>query len=134
MTKTQRSMLLTFATLVLAGSSSGNECIEVPVPKKPVSHLCGILKDQAGDPIGHARVQIWKDHSLFIEVETGDEGKFSFDNLKEGTYEVLFVANGFYQFRFPIVVHKFSQKCQRSLEVVLCINGPCGCSATLKRR
>jgi len=134
MITTQWSTSLIFATLVLACTSSANTCVEVPVPKNPVSHVCGLLKDQAGDPIGHAKVQIWKDHSLFIEAETSHEGNFSFDNLKEGTYGVLFVANGFYQFGFPIVVHKFNQKCQRSLEVVLCINGPCGCSATLKRR
>jgi Carboxypeptidase regulatory-like domain len=115
------------------GSTTATTCIEVQIPKKPVSHICGRLIDPIGDPIAHAKIQILKDDVVVAEVESDEKGNFSFGDLKEGNYIFCPQAPGFYHFSFPISVRKPNRKCGRSLEVLLRPMGPCGCSATLKR-
>jgi hypothetical protein len=66
------------------GSTTATTCIEVQIPKKPVSHICGRLIDPIGDPIAHAKIQILKDDVVVAEVESDEKGNFSFGDLKEG--------------------------------------------------
>ncbi|MGB7729481.1 MAG: carboxypeptidase regulatory-like domain-containing protein [Candidatus Acidiferrum sp.] len=129
----RRLLTVLLATVFFAVGSSATTCVEVPVPKKPVSHICGRLLDGVGGPIAQAKVRIWKEDVLVAEVQTDDNGKFSFDTLKDGNYDIGFLAEPFHRFSFPITIRKSRQKCNRSLEVVLAIGTSCGCSAALKR-
>ncbi len=49
---------------------------------KPVRHICGIVIDQSGAPVAHVKVTILKGETKLVAVETGENGKFSFDGLR----------------------------------------------------
>lgn len=130
----RRLSTVLLAAFLVIGISSATTCVEVKYSFKPLSRACGMVMDQAGDPIEHAKVRISKGDTLVAQVQTDSVGWFSFDTLADGDYDIRFFAEGFTRCSFPIVVHKTHWKPHRSLEAVLPIaTGPCGCSAALNR-
>jgi hypothetical protein len=121
--------------LAMAGGASANECVEIPHPKKPLSHVCGVIVDPMGGTIAGAKVQILaeKNDSVLAEVQSGSNGRFSFETLKEGRYQIRVVAEGFSVFQVPIRVHNPKAKCKGSLKVTVVVGGPCGSSAELEK-
>jgi hypothetical protein len=90
---------------------------------KPVRHICGIVIDQSGAPVAHVKVTILKGETKLVAVETGENGKFSFDGLKAGSYDIRAQEESFHTFRFPIVLVKPGDRCERALEVELIVGG-----------
>lgn len=137
MNKIRRILCLLLTFFVLTGIVSATTCLEVPYPKTPISHVCGIVRDRLGQPVAQAKVQILRNDSLstevLTEVQTDKDGRFSFEHLKSGTYRILFIADGFSHFGFPIQVQHSDTKCKQTLEVLMCLGSSCDCSATLKK-
>jgi hypothetical protein len=52
---------------------------------------------------------------------TGEDGRFSFDGLVAGQYDLHAAAFGFALFRFPIVLQNPKTKCNRALEITLAL-------------
>jgi hypothetical protein len=76
-------LLLTHST----GISSATTCIELP-PLKPIHRICGVVFYPSGDRIANANVAVLKAGKEIAEQQTGDDGKFSFGQLKTGNYEI----------------------------------------------
>jgi hypothetical protein len=108
---------------VTTGALCASEVICSQERVKPVRHICGIVIDQSGAPVAHARVAILKGETELVAAETGEDGKFSFDGLKTGSYDVQAQKEGFHTFRFPIVLVKPGERCKRALEVELIVGG-----------
>jgi hypothetical protein len=134
-TKGLRWGLSLLALLAMAVGVSANTCVEIPSPKKPLSHVCGVIVDRTGATVAGAKVQILteKDDSVLAEVQSDSNGRFSFETLKEGRYQIRVVAQGFSGFQVPIRVHNPKEKCKGALKVTVVVGGPCGSSAELER-
>lgn len=92
---------------------------------KPLRHICGIVIDESGAPVPQARVTILKDGTELATLQTGTDGQFSFEGLKQGNYEFQAQKEGFHGFRIPVVLVKPRDQCKRALEVVLSVANPC---------
>jgi hypothetical protein len=118
-----------------AGSVFGTTCVDIAHPKKPLSHVCGIIVDPAKGMVANAKVQILKDDSVVAEAQSDNNGKFSFETLKEGSFQMRVTAEGFSTFEVPIRVQNPKAKCKASLKVTLSpgVGHPCGSSEVLKK-
>jgi hypothetical protein len=78
------------AALFLAAPSgvfSARDCVEVP-PIKPVHHICGLVLLEGDVRIANAKVTVLKGNKEIAMQVTKEDGKFSFDELKPGSYEL----------------------------------------------
>jgi hypothetical protein len=73
-------------------------------------------------------VTILKDGTGHPEVNTGEDGKFSFGEVKAGSCEFCVKANGFRSFQFQIVVVKPDSKCTRALQIRVTPGYPENCT------
>jgi hypothetical protein len=112
----------------LIPTASGTSEICAPVRLKPFHCVCGKFLDMTGAPIGHGRVTVFQQGAKTIDAETGNDGKFLIDGLKEGNYELQVEASGFKSFRFSIHLVKPEKKCKREIEVVLTLGYPQNCT------
>ena len=110
-------LLLSVTTEALCAS----EVICSQKPVKPVQHICGIVIDQSGAPVAGVKVAILKGDTELVSVETGKDGKFSFDGLNAGNYDIQAQEESFHTFRFPIVLVKPGERCKHALEVELIV-------------
>jgi hypothetical protein len=104
----------------------------VPVPVKPIHHLCGIVIDPLGEPISNAKVTILKGETELVTVQTGPDGKFSIEPLEAGNYDLRVRSTGFQTAQSAIVVVKAQAKCKRVLQVVLAVGMGCSGMALVK--
>jgi hypothetical protein len=103
---------------------------------KPLQCVDGIVIDEAGAVVPYASVVILKNGMQVGSVTTDAKGKFFFDEVKDGTYELDAKAAGFNLFKFPIVVDKRG-KCKQSLEILLRVGTQletCANSIRLRKR
>jgi hypothetical protein len=121
--------------VLTAGSVFGTTCVDIPHPKKPLSHVCGRIVNPAQGMVANAKVQILKNDSVVAEAQSDSNGRFSFETLKEGSYQMRVTAEGFSTFEVPIRVHNPKAKCKASLKVTLSpgVGHPCGSSVVLKK-
>jgi hypothetical protein len=104
-----------FILLLPSGFSYATTCIELP-PLKPIHRVCGVVIDPLGEPIPNAKVAILKD---------GQDGKFSFEQLEAGHYDIHVEANGFKSAYSSIVLVKPAPKCKLALQVLLEVGMGC---------
>jgi hypothetical protein len=102
-----------------AGNADEMVCKEQRVKKVP--HICGSVISPLGEPVPNAKVMIFRDGMEVVEVQSGANGKFSFENLKEGNDEIHVQAYGYESFGFPILVVKPAEECKRALQIPLSI-------------
>ena len=114
--------------LVLPAGSPGTAEICKELHLKPLHCVCGTLINELGEPVAYATVTVLTDAAERAAVKTGDDGKFSFDELTPGSYELQVQAAGFRSYRFPIVVVKQESKCKRALEIRLTLGYPENCT------
>jgi hypothetical protein len=100
-----------------SGTLGTSEVICSQARVKPIQRICGIMIDQTGAPVARARVAIREGETELFAVETGNDGKFAFDGLNAGSYDVLVKAEYFRIFQFPIVLVQPGRRCKRALEV-----------------
>jgi Carboxypeptidase regulatory-like domain len=67
------------------------------------------------------KVTIFKDGAEIGGVQSDENGKFSFDSLKEGNYEIQVLASGYASFEFYVVLANTDKKCKRALQIPLSI-------------
>jgi len=115
--------------LVLPAGSSGTTEICKEVRLKPLHCVCGTLINELAEPVSYATVTVvLRDGTGRAAITTGGDGKFSFEELTPGSYELQVQAAGFRSYRFPIVVVKPESKCKRALEIKLTIGYPENCT------
>ena len=119
------AMIGGFILLLPAGFSSATTCIALP-PLKPIHQAFGIVIDPSGEIVPNAKVTVLKDGREVVAMQTGMDGKFSFDRLEAGHYDIQVDAKGFSSAYSSIVVVKPTLKGKQALQVFL--NVGMGCS------
>jgi hypothetical protein len=126
-------MLGRFILLLPAGFSSATTCIALP-PLKPIHKAFGVVIDPSGEPIPNAKVAVLKDGREVVATQTGMDGKFSFDQLEAGHYDIQVDANGFRSACSSIVVVKPTVKGKQGLEVQLDVGMGCSIIREVKSK
>lgn len=80
-----------------------------------------------GAPFHIASATVLDDGAAQAVTTAGEDGKFSFNAVKPGHYELLIEADHFSTLRFPIVSAKTEKKCKKALKISLAI-GPENCA------
>lgn len=114
-----------------AGISYATECLPLP-PPKPIQHVCGIIINQLGEPIPNAKVAVLKDGQELVALRTDKDGKFSFEQLEAGSYQIQVHGDGYLDAYFPVVVVKPTTKCRRVLQVGLAVGMGCSGMSVVK--
>ena len=83
-----------FAALLVAllfswplGAGAANTCIALP-PLKPVHRIWGVVFFSSGDRIAKAKISLLQAGKEVATQESDNDGKFSFDRLEPGKYEI----------------------------------------------
>jgi hypothetical protein len=63
-------------------------------PLKPLHRICGVVFFPSGDRIANATVSVLEGDKEIAAKKTDDDGKFSFDQLKAGHYELRIRVDG----------------------------------------
>jgi 5-hydroxyisourate hydrolase-like protein (transthyretin family) len=101
---------------------------DVCVYKTPsVRHVAGIVVDSTGQPILDVKIAIIRRGEPVATATTDDSGRFRFDSLKQGTYELAVTAVGFQSAHYTILLNHPSLHWHRSLQIELAVGLPhCG--------
>jgi len=86
------SMSLAFFFL-LVKYSFANTCVGSP-PLKPVHRICGVVFFPSGDRAANARVVVLQRSKEIATQQVSNDGKFSFDQLGAGKYEIQVRVEG----------------------------------------
>jgi hypothetical protein len=119
------AFLLALLLVRPAVPAAATECI-APPPPKPVHHICGIVINELGEPIANVKATILKGGQEVTALQTGKDGKFSFDKVEAGNYRLRVEGPpGFLDAVADITVIKPAAKCGRALEVGLALGMGC---------
>jgi Carboxypeptidase regulatory-like domain len=99
--------------LLLSVRAAGTTETCLALRLKPLHCVCGAVIDLSGAPIAGATVTVLKQGTEPIAQQTGDDGKFSYDKLSAGNYDLQIQAQGFKTFKFSIVLAKPDGRCKR---------------------
>jgi uncharacterized protein (DUF2141 family) len=122
-----RTFLAALAGVLLslpAGTLSATTCIEMP-PLKPIHRVFGVVLFLSGDRIPHAKVTVLQRRKEIAAQETDKDGKFSFEGLKAGHYEMRVQVEGVGAAYAQIVLIRPDAKSNRELAVNMSPNGVC---------
>src|SRR6266404_1464804 len=87
------SLLVTLLFSLPSATSSATTCVGMP-PLKPIHRICGVVFFPSGDRVHNAKVTVLQGGKEIAVQETRDEGKFSFEHVKAGNYEIQVRVNG----------------------------------------
>jgi hypothetical protein len=113
------------------GVSQAGECRMEPI--KPIHCVRGIVIDPSGGRISNARVTILRGGTGIVSMRTYADGKFSFDRLEAGDYEIQVEANSFKTARSSIVVVAPVSKCKWVMQVILGFGMECDTGIAMVR-
>jgi len=89
--------------------------------------------NEAGEPIPNAKVSVLRGEAEIVSVQSGSDGRFSFERLDSGNYEVRVEAEGYKTARSPVTVAKPGTKCKGGLQVLLAVGMGCSSVGRVKR-
>ena len=104
--------------------SYATECL-APPPLKPIHHVCGFVSDPSGAHVADAKVTILKEGNEVATMQSGADGRFAFEELKAGEYDVRVDAKGFVTAVSSIVLVKPGAGCKKELSVSLGVGMSC---------
>ena len=81
------SLLAALLLLLPPAICCATTCVRLP-PLKPVHSICGVVFFPSGDRIANAKVTVLQAGQEIAVQETDNDGKFSFDHLEAGKYEI----------------------------------------------
>ena len=110
--------LALLASLLLALQFATADVV-VTKPLKPVRCVCGQFIYSTGEHIPEVLVTLFKEGVEIAREKSNSDGRFRFDDLKPGSYQLKAEMRGFVPFRSPIVVQKPRNKCKRGLTILL---------------
>jgi hypothetical protein len=118
------AILIGFLLFFTSDFSYATECVALP-PLKPIHHVCGFVVAPSGDPIPNAKVIVLEGGNEVAAMRTGPDGRFAFEQLKTGKYDVRVDANGFLSAFSSIVVVTPGASCKKELYVLLEVGMGC---------
>jgi hypothetical protein len=116
--------LLAFV-LAMKSSTQADVCVfERP---KPIRHVCGLIVDSQTEPIGGAKVTLFKRGKELLTARSSEDGKFDLQKVPNGHYELLVEHQFFKWFRFAFIVTRTSDICTSQLRVEMATGIPHDC-------
>jgi len=115
--------VLLLVLLLVPFEVHATECVAIPL--KPVHHVWGVVVNQAGEFVSGATVTVLKGSDTIASAKTGADGRFAFDQLKAGTYDIRVDANGYLSALSPITLVKPNSNRKKGLEVLLAVGMGC---------
>ncbi len=100
-------------------------CVGLP-PLKPVHSICGVVFFPSGDRIANAKVTVLQAGKEIAVQETDNDGKFSFDHLEAGKYEIRVHVDAVPVAATDLVLVRPQSKPKREIAVSMM---PQGCSS-----
>jgi hypothetical protein len=120
-----RGLILAALLLALPGAvSSATTCVELQ-PLQPLHHICGVVFFLSGDRIANAKVSVLQAGKEICVQQTDVEGKFSFDQLKPGEYELRVRVEGVGTAATHVVLVHPGARSTREIAVHIPPNGVC---------
>jgi carboxypeptidase family protein len=116
---------------LLSGTAHAGECVIVPI--KPIRCVCGVVIDPSGGRISNAKVTLLKGETELVSKRTGTDGKFSFEPMQAGKYQIQVEATGFRTAKSSFVIVKPARKCKQALQVKLGFGFECDTGIALIR-
>jgi hypothetical protein len=111
--------------LLPAETTKATTCIALP-PLKPIHHICGFVNNQLGEPIPNAKVTLLQNGSEIVTMQSSADGRFSFEHLKAGNYDIQVQASGYLTVFSSVILAKPDiTKCKRELDVLLSVGMGC---------
>lgn len=118
--KRTRSLLVLFVAGVVFLFAGHSNAETICYDARPVTIRClhGRIVDQIGGPVSHATVAILRDGVVVTNVQTNEDGRFEFQGVKDGNYDLRAEHPSFKADQYPIVV-KSKGNCKNSIEMIL---------------
>jgi hypothetical protein len=118
------SLLAALLLLLPSAVCSATTCIGLP-PLKPIHRICGLVFLPNGHRIANAKVTVLQAGKEIAMQPTDNDGKFSFDQLKAGNYEIRVFVDAIPVAAAQIVLVHPEAKPKREIAVSM---NPNGCS------
>jgi hypothetical protein len=119
----------------LASLVSGDVRADVCVyPWVQVRQVLGVVVDPDGRPISEAKVAVLKDDVQIAAQQAKYDGRFSFDGLAAGGYELRVEARGFMPGGYNLILYKPERSWRRMIRVPLDVGMGCASNITLVKR
>src|ERR1700722_7815267 len=99
-------VLVAVIILLFAGQSEANTVICHKVRPITLRWMQGRVVDQLGSPVPQASVDLLRNEMVLASVQTNDDGRFSFQDVKAGNYELRAEYPGFISDQYPVVLKK----------------------------
>jgi hypothetical protein len=114
------------AVLLLLPSTtfSATTCIEVPL-RKPIHKICGFVYFPSGDRITNAEVTVLQAGNEIAAQQTSKDGKFSFEELRPGKYEIRVRVEHFVDAHSQVVLVNPKAQPKEELAVLISLSGAC---------
>jgi hypothetical protein len=110
--------------LLLPGSAiCETECIAVAI--KPIHHISGFVIDPSGAVVSDATVTVLDGEREIAKQQTDKDGRFSFEGLKAGNYNILIRKPGFLAAASAITLATPKEKRKDELGVELDVGMGC---------
>jgi hypothetical protein len=106
------------------GAPSANTCVDLP-PLEPIHRIFGVVLFTSGDRISNANVTVLQGDKEIAAQRTDKDGKFSFEGLMAGNYEMRVRVEGVGAAHAKIVLIRPDAKSKRELAVTMTPNGVC---------
>jgi hypothetical protein len=124
-----RTVVASFVATILLSLplvvSSATTCVGMP-PLKPIHRICGVVFFPSGDRVHNAKATVLQGGKEIAVQETRDEGKFSFEQVKAGNYEIQVRVNGVPGVASTQVVLVYPEsRTKREIAVNLSVSGVC---------
>src|SRR5215469_1644599 len=87
------SLLAALLLMVPSAAPSATTCVGMP-PLKTLHRVCGVVFFPSGDRVPNANVSVLEGDKEIAVQKTDDHGKFSFDQLKPGNYQLRIRVDG----------------------------------------
>jgi len=101
---------------------------------KPLHCVCGKFTDMLNEPVAAVTVIAFRDGKEVARTTSGQDGRFRFEVLKPGSYELRADPLGYREFRCPIVVSTPGTKCKRRLTIFLDASGLESCGSRVVKQ
>ena len=106
------------------GAPPATTCVDSP-PLKPIHRIFGVVLFTSGDRIPNANVTVVQGDKEIAAQRSDNDGKFSFEGLMAGNYEMRVRVEGIGAAYAKIVLIRPEAKSKRELAVTMTPNGVC---------
>jgi len=113
------ALIVGLLLVVPVSTSYATDCIVLPHKPIRLRRVCGIVLNEIEEQIPSAKVTVLKAGRELGAVQTDADGRFSFDRLEAGNYEVRVEAGGYLAAQDSVVIVRPATKCKRGLLVSL---------------